>query len=320
MKNFLHILVFLIICHFSVSAQTTLFSDNFDSYSTSQKLAQQATGGWWTTWSGTPGSSEDAAISTEQAHSVSNSTKIISNNDLVLLLGDKTTGRFQVKFYVYVVTGKIGFIGFMQDFAGSNTVFGLSLSFDGTEGSLNIGGNEFIFNYTSNSWLLVNAIIDLDNDFASLFIDGQEKGSGVWSLGSDGTSTILKLDAIDFWGDASGTGSTYYIDDLEYVINYEIPNIAETYVHRIGRTGRAGAIGSAFSFCDAEEKEYLRDVEKLISKKIEVVDNHPFPLIDHNPVKAPKQSQRGRNTGHSRPKPSGNNNSPKRYGKQRTSR
>jgi len=110
------------------------------------------------------------------------------------------------------------------------------------------------------------------------------------------------------------------IDDLEYVINYEIPNIAETYVHRIGRTGRAGAIGSAFSFCDAEEKEYLRDVEKLISKKIEVVDNHPFPLIDHNPVKAPKQSQRGRNTGHSRPKPSGNNNSPKRYGKQRTSR
>jgi len=110
------------------------------------------------------------------------------------------------------------------------------------------------------------------------------------------------------------------IDDLEYVINYEIPNIAETYVHRIGRTGRAGAIGTAFSFCDAEEKDYLRDVEKLISKKIEIIDNHPFPLIDHNPVKAPKQSQRGRNTGHSRPKPSGNNNSNRRYGKPKTSR
>ncbi|MBE3084855.1 MAG: DEAD/DEAH box helicase [Bacteroidetes bacterium] len=88
------------------------------------------------------------------------------------------------------------------------------------------------------------------------------------------------------------------VDDLEYVINYEIPNISETYVHRIGRTGRAGANGTAISFCDAEEKAYLWDIEKLITKKIQVVDNHPFPLIDHNPVKAPKQ-QRG---DHNRPR------------------
>ena len=81
------------------------------------------------------------------------------------------------------------------------------------------------------------------------------------------------------------------VDDLEYVINYEIPNISETYVHRIGRTGRAGANGTAISFCDAEEKEYLRDIEKLITKKIQVVDNHPFPLIDTNPVKAPKKER-----------------------------
>lgn len=78
------------------------------------------------------------------------------------------------------------------------------------------------------------------------------------------------------------------VDELETVINYEIPNIAETYVHRIGRTGRAGAKGTAFSFCDAEEKAYLKDIEKLISKKISVIDNHPFPLIDHNPIKLPK--------------------------------
>jgi ATP-dependent RNA helicase RhlE len=81
------------------------------------------------------------------------------------------------------------------------------------------------------------------------------------------------------------------VDDLEYVINYEMSNVAETYVHRIGRTGRAGAKGTAISFCDAEEKAYLRDIEKLIAKKIPVVENHPFPLMDHNPVKAPKQHQ-----------------------------
>ncbi len=82
------------------------------------------------------------------------------------------------------------------------------------------------------------------------------------------------------------------VDDLEYVINYEIPNIAETYVHRIGRTGRAGSKGTSYSFCDAEEKAYLKDIEKLINKKIPVIDNHPFPLIDNNPVKAPKQQNR----------------------------
>ena len=66
------------------------------------------------------------------------------------------------------------------------------------------------------------------------------------------------------------------VDELTHVINYEIPNIPETYVHRIGRTGRAGAKGIALSFCDVEEKSYLRDIHKLISKNIPVEKNHPF--------------------------------------------
>ena len=110
------------------------------------------------------------------------------------------------------------------------------------------------------------------------------------------------------------------VDDLEYVINYEISNIAETYVHRIGRTGRAGAKGTALSFCDAEEKEYLRDVEKLISKKITVINDHPFPLTDHHPVKAPRQQQGRGNPGHSRPKPVAYGNSGNWSGRQRVSR
>jgi ATP-dependent RNA helicase RhlE len=97
------------------------------------------------------------------------------------------------------------------------------------------------------------------------------------------------------------------VDDLEYVINFEMSNIAETYVHRIGRTGRAGAKGTAFSFCDAEEKEFLRDVEKLISKRIPVIDNHPYPLMDHYPVKAAKQQGRG-NSGHQVPRPAATTN------------
>jgi ATP-dependent RNA helicase RhlE len=66
------------------------------------------------------------------------------------------------------------------------------------------------------------------------------------------------------------------IDELELVINYDIPNIPETYVHRIGRTGRAGASGKALSFCDVEEQPYIRSIEKLIGLRIKEVKNHPF--------------------------------------------
>ncbi|HBH48486.1 MAG TPA: DEAD/DEAH box helicase, partial [Bacteroidales bacterium] len=67
---------------------------------------------------------------------------------------------------------------------------------------------------------------------------------------------------------------------LQYVINYDIPNEPESYVHRIGRSGRAGENGNAISLCDQEELTYLSDIEKLIKLKIEVVRDHPFPQTD----------------------------------------
>lgn len=92
------------------------------------------------------------------------------------------------------------------------------------------------------------------------------------------------------------------VDDLEFVINFEISNIAETYVHRIGRTGRAGAKGTALSFCDAEEKTYLNDIERLISKRIPVIENHPFPLVNHYPVKEPDHQRSSFSNNSSRPR------------------
>lgn len=72
------------------------------------------------------------------------------------------------------------------------------------------------------------------------------------------------------------------IDELTHVINFELPNVPETYVHRIGRTGRAGNTGIALSFCDAEERAELKDIQKLIGKNIPVVDSHPYPLTAGN--------------------------------------
>lgn len=78
------------------------------------------------------------------------------------------------------------------------------------------------------------------------------------------------------------------VDELSHVFNFEIPNVAETYVHRIGRTGRAGLSGVAISFCDHEEKAYVKDIHKLINKSIPVVTDHPYPmggLSSEEPVK-----------------------------------
>jgi ATP-dependent RNA helicase RhlE len=72
------------------------------------------------------------------------------------------------------------------------------------------------------------------------------------------------------------------VDKLSHVINYEIPEQAETYVHRIGRTGRAGKYGTALSFCSADEKIYLKNIHKLIHKNIDVVTSHPFAISQHN--------------------------------------
>lgn len=120
------------------------------------------------------------------------------------------------------------------------------------------------------------------------------------------------------------------IDELTHVINYEIPNIPETYVHRIGRTGRAGASGIALTFCDQEEIEFLKDIHKLIAKEIPVNESHPYPMSPQSIVAkhaegaskkgkgggggrtgAPKRG-RGfgsgdRKSGGNRPKPSGEN-------------
>ncbi len=88
------------------------------------------------------------------------------------------------------------------------------------------------------------------------------------------------------------------VDELSHVVNFDLPNVPETYVHRIGRTGRAGMEGSAISFCDEEEKAYLKDIQKLIGKQVPIVYEQPYPLdkyVEPEPVEAPQGAGRGRN-------------------------
>ena len=81
------------------------------------------------------------------------------------------------------------------------------------------------------------------------------------------------------------------ITDLPFVFNYNLPDVPETYVHRIGRTGRAGREGEAVSFCQFDEKDELRAIEKLLGRPIPVVEGHPFPMENFDP---PQKDKRGR--------------------------
>ena len=94
------------------------------------------------------------------------------------------------------------------------------------------------------------------------------------------------------------------VDGISHVINFELPNEPESYVHRIGRTARAGARGVALSFCDASERTYLRDIERLTRTNIAVVEKHPFTANSNEPSpraeQGPRQNHGGRggNRGH----------------------
>lgn len=95
------------------------------------------------------------------------------------------------------------------------------------------------------------------------------------------------------------------IDELSHVINFDLPEVAETYVHRIGRTGRAGKSGTAIAFCSIEERNLYNSIEKLINKKIEVVNDHAYV----NSANDPKESRNNKvNKNDNRPKRSNNRN------------
>lgn len=86
------------------------------------------------------------------------------------------------------------------------------------------------------------------------------------------------------------------IDQLPVVINFDLPNISETYIHRIGRTGRAGNSGIAISFCGKDEEVYWKEIVKLLKSKVKTIDNHPFPWKSNSSQRSKKQTTSNSNT------------------------
>ncbi|PLX03636.1 MAG: hypothetical protein C0594_10175 [Marinilabiliales bacterium] len=219
MRNFLILFAFLLVT--GASAQTQLFYDDFEAWTVGLTLVSQDTTDYWTTWSGAAGNSEDPEVLSIQAYEGSNSAKVLSNNDLVLLFNDKTTGRYKIDFRLYVVSSQVAYFNLLQDFAGSNSQWGMQTFFNvnGTA-TVDAGGESMgTFSFVHDSWMHIELIVDLDDDFASMFVDDAEVVSWKWSGGSYGTGTLNKLDAANFYGwvDDSVNGSEYYLDNVSFI-------------------------------------------------------------------------------------------------------
>ena len=120
------------------------------------------------------------------------------------------------------------------------------------------------------------------------------------------------------------------MEGVTHVINFDLPNEPESYVHRIGRTARAGAAGIAISFCDHDERAYLRDIEKIIRQSVPVNEDHPFHASeianDTSPAKRPKRknpqgkSKRSQNRSQNQDQPQNQNKRKRRRKPQRSRR
>ena len=200
----------------------SLYATDFESFTAGGQVACQDPTNW-TTWSNAPCSpTEDAYVSTDFAHSGVNSVKDEGVNDLVLNLGNKTTGSYEFDFSMYIPTDFCGYYNILQDFAGSSSTWGLEVYFH-TDGSgiINAGGNgTATFTYNHDLWMPIKNVIDLDNDQAELYIDGNLIYTWQWSLGATGSAGINQLSAVDFFAGADANYTTdvpkYYFDDIDY--------------------------------------------------------------------------------------------------------
>lgn len=217
MKKYVLSMLAMFFFGFVAVGQITIYEDNFDSYTTGEKLVLENPVNW-TTWSNTPGSAEDPVISSDFSSTSPNSVKITGTNDAVLLLEDKTAGKYNIVFKMYIPAGNLGYFNVLQDFAGASSQWGLQVYFDaGGLGLLDgngAGAASFTFGY--NQWIDLKVFVDLDEDWCMFYVNNALIHEYQWSLGTFGTGTLKKLDGVNFYAWNVGGTPLYYVDDVLY--------------------------------------------------------------------------------------------------------
>jgi hypothetical protein len=197
------------------------YTDDFESYTAGGYIAVQNPT-WWTTWSGAPGSGEDGQISTDYASSGTKSVLldlVPGSSDLILKLGDKTSGVYEVNFDFYVESGYSGYFNIQHyQTPGVQWAYEVYFHTNGT-GALYAGsGTPITFSYPKNAWFEVVNHINIDSDLASLYVNGVLVYSWPFHYTSYTTTGTNQLGGVDFFAGSEGSDTPKaYFDDIAYV-------------------------------------------------------------------------------------------------------
>lgn len=217
-------LLAFVLAAFSLQAQNRdiVYEDDFESYTAGDYLAESIPD-WWTTWTDNPGSAEDAVISSDEAASGVNSVYVSGTNDMVLKLGNKTSGMYWINFNFFVPEGMAGYYN-VQHYQepGIEWAYEIYFKADGT-GFMHAGGSDATtFTYTQGVWFTVENMIDLNSDWAQVYFDDEMIYEWQFSLQAQGEPGQLQLGAVNFFAGAE-TGETpaYYFDDVSFEADIE---------------------------------------------------------------------------------------------------
>ena len=215
------IFLFTMLVSMGLFSQTILLNETMDTYATSSFIAVDNPT-WFTTWSNLPGSGEDAQILTNFAHSGTKSASADltgGTTDCILKLGDKVSGTYEVKWWMYIENNKCGYYNF-QHFQSPGIEWALEIYFR-TNGNIElmVGGNTIAGTYPKAQWFEVRHLIKLDADSIYMYVNGVLLSAWPFSWQASTTTGTDQLGGVDLYaGAASGSGETagFYFDDVVY--------------------------------------------------------------------------------------------------------
>ncbi len=201
---------------FATYAQSIIFEDDFESYAVGAYIAENSD--VWTTWSNAPGGAEDAVASDAFSHSPTKSMHISGTNDMVLPMGNKTSGKYKVSFYVYVENdgSSEGYYN-LQHFEAPGTEWALEAYFNiAGAGHLKANGEDIPFTYTQDAWVYVENMVDIDADEAMLYIDGTLVHTWPFATQAGGEAGTPQLGGMNVYAGAEAGTPNFYMDDVVY--------------------------------------------------------------------------------------------------------
>ncbi|PCJ25547.1 MAG: hypothetical protein COA97_07720 [Flavobacteriales bacterium] len=216
MKKILLFLTCLATVGITANAQTVLLADSFETYTNGGFLAQQATNGW-TTWSNAPGTAEDATISQNFANGGVQSALIQGTNDMIFPLANKTSGKYNVSFWMYMPTGFGGYYN-LQHYQAPGIEWAVEVYFgDNGIGEILANGTTTPISHSNSAWVFVENHVDIDTDTAAIFIDGVHIVTWPFATQAGGGVGAAQLGGVNFYAGAlTGQTPTYYLDNVTY--------------------------------------------------------------------------------------------------------